>query len=469
MAAAEATRTVLVVDDEAPLREMLVCFFETKGYRARAAGGAEEALDLISQTPPQLVILDIRLPGMNGLDALKRIKKLDERLPVLLMTGYATVDSAVAAMKLGALDYIAKPIRLPELLRAVENAIAIRGAESGAAGALPGPAPPLSIEDLMGRGPEISRVYGLVGQVARTDLTVIVYGETGAGKSLVAGAIHGGSRRAGQRFVRVDCGAIPDTLIESELFGHERGAFTGAFRRNEGYFELANGGTLFLDEIANLSEAMMRKLLCALEDRRIYRVGGKEPIDVDIRVVAASNQNLEQLVEQGRFRRDLFHRLNEFVIEIPPLRKRRDDIPFLVERFVNLANAEFDKNVRGPSQETMRSLIEYGWPGNARELRNVIKRAVLLCDGVIRPEDLRAASVSCVPSTSLEVQTPDLDRALGNGEWSLKDITRECVRQIEQKVIGTILGQTHGNKSRAARILNVDYKTLYYKAKELGY
>jgi len=379
------------------------------------------------------------------------------------------VDSAVTAMKLGAEDNITKPVKLAELLRTTESVLADGRLRRAAAPRAADPAVQLPLEELMGRSAEIAQVYKLAQQVAETDLTVIIHGETGAGKSLVAGAIHNASRRARQRFVRVDCGAIPDTLIESELFGHELGAFTGAVRRNQGYFELANSGTLFLDEIANLSEAMMRKLLCALEDRRVYRVGGNEPIDVDIRVVAASNQDLAQLVEQGRFRRDLFHRLNEFVIEIPPLRKRRDDIPYLVERFIRLANAELGKSVGPPPKESMDLLLAYNWPGNARELRNVVKRAVLLADDAILPEHLRAASVSYAQPTPLDLQSAAVDQLLGSGEWSLKDITRECVRQIEQKVISAVLEQTNGNKSRAARVLNVDYKTLYYKAKELGY
>jgi len=460
-------RRVLIVDDEQPIRDMLLCFFETKGYRARAAQGAEGALALIREERPHLVVLDLRMPGMNGIEALRRIRKLDQRIPVVLMTGHASVDSAVAGMKLGAKDYITKPVKLTELLRAVESAVADSvAAESVAASSIP--ALLGSLKDLMGHSAEIAKVHELVEQVAPTDLTVIVYGETGAGKSLIAGAIHNASPRAAQRLVRVDCGAIPDTLIESELFGHERGAFTGAVRRNEGYFELADGGTLFLDEIANLSEAMMRKLLCALEDRQIYRVGGREPIDVDIRVVAATNQELEHLVEEGRFRPDLFHRLNEFVIEMPPLRKRKEDIPFLVERFVGLANAELGKSVQGPSPESMKLLVKYDWPGNVRELRNVIKRAVLLCEDVIEPDHLRAARVSCAQPTSVEIRNPAFEH-LFSGEWSLKDVTRECVRQLERKVIGAVLEQTNGNKSKAARILNCDYKSFFYKAKELGY
>jgi len=464
MESPDESRRVLIVDDEQAIREMLHCFFETKGYGTQTAGGAEEALNLIGAERPHLVVLDLRLPGMGGLDALKRIKQLSPPIPVLLMTGYGGVDSAVAAMKLGAEDYLTKPLKLNELLRAVERALDDRVR----ALASPGSDSNGPLCDLMGKSPPISRVYELVEQVAQTDFTVVLSGETGTGKTLVARAIHNASRRASERFVRVDCGSIPDTLIESELFGHERGAFTGADRRNEGYFEKASRGTLFLDEIANLSSAMMRKLLCALEERRIYRIGGQEPIDVDIRVIAASNQDLGQLVEEGHFRRDLFHRLNEFTIEIPPLRQRKEDIPFLADRFIRLANAELGKSVRGLSPESLESLTRRDWPGNVRELRNLMKRAVLVSDGLIQPDHLQAASTNGTPPAPAEPE-PQASPDLLMGQWSLKDITREAVRHVEQRVIAAVLSQTHGNKSKAARLLHVDYKTLYYKAKEFGY
>jgi len=458
----EESKKVLVVDDEPPLREMLRGFFESNGYGARAAGSGEEALRLIAEESPGAVVLDLKMPGLSGIETLARIKELDRSIPVIIMTGYGTVDAAVAAMKLGAVDFLTKPVRPSELRRAVE-----RAAAEGEPSAPDGEAP---LEQLMGHGAAIRKVSELVKQVAGTNLTIVLHGETGSGKNLVARAIHNLSARAGRRLVRVDCGAIPDTLIESELFGHERGAFTGAVERNKGYFELAHQGTLFLDEVANLSEAMMRKLLCALEERRIYRVGGKEPIDVDIRVVAASNQDLRGLVERGAFRRDLFHRLNEFAIELPPLRERREDIPYLAERFLGVANAELRRNVAAISPQAMELLGEHHWPGNVRELRNVIKRAVLLASDVVEARHVDAATdgARCPHLRSkIENQKSKIALAL-QGQVSLKDITRECVRQVEQSVIAAVLAQTGGNRSKAARILNVDYKTLYYKAKELG-
>ena len=468
MATTEDSKRVLIVDDEEPIREMLQCFLETKGYRAQAAPGGREALMLIDEEQPHLVFLDVRMPEMDGLEALGRIRRAHGQVPVVIMTGYGSVDSAVTAMKMGASDFISKPVKLAELLRVVEETLSGRGGGAPPArGAVAAESRAL-LPEAMGHSPQIRKVCHLVEQVAATDLTVLIYGETGSGKSLVAAAIHAASHRVAKRLVRVDCGAIPDTLIESELFGHERGAFTGADHRNVGYFESANGGTLFLDEIANLSEAMMRKLLCALEDRQIYRVGGKEPIDVDIRVVAASNQSLERLVEQGQFRRDLLHRINEFVIEIPPLRDRREDIPFLVQRFVTLTCTELGKDVRGASPEAMTLLKAHHWPGNVRQLRNVIRRAVLLCDDAIEPEHLRAASMNGAHDEPPGLSTAALDRVI-EGDWSLRDITRECVRQVEATIIGAVLERTGGNKSQAARMLNCDYKTLFYKAKDLGY
>jgi two-component system nitrogen regulation response regulator GlnG len=485
MAMARERRNVLVVDDEEPIRSMLASFFETKGYRVSAAGDGREALRQIGEDPPHLVLLDLRMPEMDGMEALRRIRKLDRRIPVVVVTAYGAVETAVAAMKMGARDFLTKPLKLTELLRVVEDALSHStvGARHASPWATQCVAPTTSpderlappgsdaaapsLQDLMGHGPAIAQVCELVDQVAGTDLTVVLSGETGTGKSLVAQAIHRASPRAAGRLVRVDCGAIPETLVESELFGHERGAFTGADRRNVGYFELADGGTLFLDEVANLSQGMMRKLLCALEDRRIYRVGGPEPIDVDIRVIAASNQDLGQLVEQGRFRRDLFHRLTEFTIELPPLRRRREDIPFLVQRFIRLSNEELGKNVSGPTEASLDLLVHQEWPGNARELRNIVKRAVLLCEDAIEPDHLRAAGLGGPPPRAPESFVPDLDRIL-RGELSLKDIARECVRHLEQKVIGAVLDHTNGNKSQAARLLNVDYKTLFYKAREMG-
>jgi two-component system nitrogen regulation response regulator GlnG len=468
MAAEASPKKVLIVDDEPHIREMLQSFFETKGYGTRSAEGATEAFALIEAEPPHLVVLDIRMEGMDGLTMLQRIKRRDKGIPVVMMTGYGTVDSAVTAMKLGAEDYVSKPVKLAELLRIVEQVLGSRDAEDEAPEDLSTPRVQAPLTELMGHSAAIRQVCALVEQVAQTDLTVLIYGETGTGKSLVASAIHAASLRGAHRSVRVDCGAIPDTLIESELFGHERGAFTGAEARHVGYFELANHGTLFLDEVANLSEAMMRKLLCALEDRQVYRVGGKEPVDVDIRVVAASNRDLDQLVAEGSFRRDLYHRINEFVIHIPPLRRRKEDVPFLVQRFVGLANAELGKDVHGASSAALEVLDAHDWPGNVRELRNVVKRAVLVCNDAVEPEHLRAANLGRTEARPPDAAAPNVDRLLGEG-WSLTKVTRECVRQIEERIISAVLDRTGGNKSQAARLLNVDYKTLFYKAKELGY
>ncbi|MBM4037188.1 MAG: sigma-54-dependent Fis family transcriptional regulator [Planctomycetes bacterium] len=472
MALQEGRKRVLVVDDEPAIRDMLRGFFEAKGYEALTAAGGDEAVKLIGQQRPHAVLLDLCMPGLSGLDTLARIKELDRRLPVVVVTGHGTVDAAVAAMRLGAEDFVAKPVRLAALLEIVER-VAPGGPEGDGGQLLL--ASRASLAEMMGPSAAVRRVCEQVAQVAGTGLTVLLHGETGAGKSLVARAVHDLSERAARRLVRVDCGAIPDTLIESELFGHERGAFTGAVERKGGYFERAHEGTLFLDEVANLSEAMMRKLLCALEDRQVYRVGGKEPIPVDIRVVAASNQDLQRLVERGAFRRDLFHRLNEFAIEIPPLRKRKEDIAHLAQRFLAQASEELGRRVQGVSPQAMELLYGYEWPGNVRELRNVIRRAVLLAEDTVNPDHVRAASARCaVPGSELHraaerpaVQPSNLDQVLA-GQWSLKDITRECVRQVEQSVIAAVLERTGGNRSQAARLLKVDYKTLYYKAKELG-
>ena len=457
-------RCVLVVDGEPATRTMLRGYLEAEGHRAFLAANGAEALRLAEKHRPGLVLLDLLIPDMNGLDVLARLKESDGSVAVAIMAAHPTVETAVEAMKLGAETVLSKPVSIAELvvtLQAVMDKAERERTREQPRGVGE------SLRDLMGPSEAIARLSALVEDVAGTNLTVLLYGETGAGKGLVARAIHAASARAAARLVRVDCGAVPDTLIESELFGHERGAFTGAVARNQGYFEAANGGTLFLDEVANLSEAMMRRLLCALEDRQVYRVGGKEPIELDIRVIAASNQNLAQLADSGAFRSDLFHRLNEFAIEIPPLHNRPEDIPYLAQRFLAEANADLHRGA-ALSPEAAQCLLAHSWPGNARELRNVIKRAVLLCDGTILPEHVQAANA---PETTPERETrePPADSVPAHdGQLSLRDITRECIRHIERQVITSVLAATGGNRSMAARILNVNYKTLSGKARDMA-
>ena len=317
--------------------------------------------------------------------------------------------------------------------------------------------------DVIGSSEPMQAVFASVERVAPTSFTVLITGETGAGKEVVARAIHRISRRASAPFIAVDCGSIPETLIESELFGHEKGAFTGADRARTGKFELASGGTLFLDEVSNLPLDLQPRLLRALQERRIWRVGSTDVIEVDIRVIAATNRDVGSLVRADGFRRDLYHRLNEFHIEVPPLRRRRADIILLANRFLELTNRELEKDIRGFSGAAIERLLDYPWPGNVRELRNVVRRGVLLADGWIEPDHL---GISEAPLEA-DAAPPDINEIIA-GSASFKEVVRRVVARVERQMLAEVLERTGGNKAEAARLLRIDYKTLHTKARDYG-
>ncbi len=461
---------VLIVDDMKDMCWTISNFLRHKGITAVATQDGKKTVEIISRESPDAVLLDLKMPAISGVDVLKQVKKANADIPVIIMTAYGAIKSAVEAVKLGAYDYINKPFDNDEVLITLMRAINDRKQKQEISHLRSQLEKITPLPELMGSSPQIEKVFEQVKCVAPTDFTVVLYGETGSGKELVAKAIHNNSPRRNGNFVVIDCGSIPDTLIESELFGYEKGAFTGAETTKKGHFELASGGTLFLDEIGNLSKAMQSKLLHAMQERRIRRVGGKSFIDIDIRVIVAGNEKLEDLVKSGLFRQDLYHRLNEFQIEIPPLRKRETDIAFLCKRFMDITNVELNKQVRGISPAAMELLRAYDWPGNVRELKNVIKRAVLLADDLIELEHL-PAPIECSPKTTT---TKELDKEVPavktgfNKDFSLKEIVKKSVNDIERKVIIEVLIQTGGNKSKAAKMLSIDYKTMYYKVKEYG-
>ena len=457
------TAHILVVDDHEDIRWLLSNILEDAGFAVSTANTGQEALEVVAKHAPDLVLMDVCMPGLDGISVLKSLKQSHSRLPVILLTAYGQVPDAVQAMKLGAADYLLKPFVNEQVLLAIRRALErialvdeIRGLRSQLESA-PG------LAEVMGTGPKIQKVFLQVQQVARTNFTVVLQGETGTGKELVARAIHQQSDRRDGAFLAVDCGAVPETLIESQLFGHEKGAFTGADARRQGDFELASEGSLFLDEISNLPLGIQAKLLRVLQERQIRRVGGKQLISVDPRILAASNMDLQDEVRQGRFRQDLFHRLNEFVIAIPSLRERRQDIPVLARVFLEQARMELKKHIGGISGEAVKVLQEYAWPGNARELKNVIRRAALLCAHTIEPEHLVA--LGDVASLVGPVAHADdyLDRGL-----SFKEITRQAVAGVERQVVERALGQTGGNRRKAARLLAIDEKTLRTKIRALG-
>ena len=441
-----ARPVVLVVDDDAGVRESFRLTLEDH-YDVVDVPDGLRALDAVRASQVDLVLLDIRLPEMDGIEVLERIKAIDEGIEVVLVTAVRTVRTAVAAMKLGAFDYLTKPFEEDELLAVIARALEKRALEREVTFLRGELARARDFDEIVGHHPAMQKVYHLVAQVARTTTTVLITGESGTGKELVARAIHRQGPRRDKPFVAVNPAAVAESLIESELFGHERGAFTGANQRKLGRFELAQGGTLFLDEIATLKGELQVKLLRVLQEREIERVGGTRPIKIDVRVVAATNADLEDAVARGAFREDLYYRLNVVSIDVPPLAQRADDIPLLVQHFVHRYSRECNKPVDELSPEILTALREYGWPGNVRELQNVIERAVVLAEGpVIQLSDLPLDVL--LPKHREKVRTAD--------HLPLKNATEEFERQIVLRV----LERVGGNQSEAARILGLHRNTI---------
>jgi DNA-binding NtrC family response regulator len=438
--------TVLVVDDDAGLRESFRLILEDQ-YEVVDAADGRAALEIIRARQVDLVLLDIRLPEMDGIEVLERIKALDDSVEVILVTAVKTVRTAVAAMKLGAFDYLTKPFEEAELLSLVARALDKRSLEREVTFLRSELARQHDFDDLVGQHAEMQRLYRLIAQVARTTTTVLITGESGTGKELIARAIHHQGPRRDKPFVPVNPSALAETVVESELFGHERGAFTGAFQRKMGRFELAHGGTLFLDEIGTLKPDVQVKLLRVLQEREIERVGGTRPIPIDVRIIVATNVDLKQAVARGAFREDLYYRLNVLPIAVPPLRERREDIPLLAGHFVRRYSLQFNKHVEGLTPEAMAALVEYSWPGNVRELQNVIERLVALAEEpVIGLNDLSLDLL--LPDHRLRVREADA--------LPLKQATEEFERQIVMRV----LERVRWNRSEAARILGIHRNSL---------
>ncbi len=447
-------RKILIIDDERDLCWSISNVLEKAGDHPVCSHTGRNGLKRLKDFSPDLVILDLNLPDINGMDLLKKIKDFDQDIPVIILTGYAEIRSAVQAMKWGASDYLGKPFDNQELLLAIEKAIQEERLKREVDILRRYVARELDEKIIFGKGPVIASLLNQVKQVAPTDMTVILQGESGTGKEVLARFIHRYSHRRERPFVTVDCGAIPETLAESELFGYERGAFTGADRKKIGQFELAHEGTIFLDEIGNLPAAIQSKLLRILEEKKVQHLGGKRDIEVDVRIIVATNLDILMAVKEGRFREDLYHRLNEFTLHIPPLRERREEIPILARHFLREANNELGKNIQKFSPRVWPLLENYAWPGNIRELKNVVKRAVLLSEGLILPEHLPSGIYS--PST--------------HAPYSGKEGTllKRATSGTEKETISRVLQQVRGNKTQAARLLGVDRKTLYNKLKKYG-
>lgn len=456
-------RRVLVVDDDPAICSMLSVLLEREGLDVKQVHDGRMAMEALHLREPDLLLLDINIPAPDGMEVLRQAGTLYPRLPVVVITAYAGVGGAVEAIKAGAYDYIPKPFNNKEVARVVKRAIGERE-RIHRIDHLPQATPSGErLFQLMGHSASVERLVGDVVRVGGTEFSVIIHGETGSGKELIAHAIHSASARAKGPFVAVDCGAIPETLIENELFGHERGAFTGAHQRQIGKFEAARGGTLFLDEAGNLPLSAQARLLRAIQERVILRVGGSEEIRIDLRIVVASNQDLGEAVAAGTFRQDLLYRLNEYTIRIPPLRERKEDIEYLARRFLLEVEQELHKTGMGFTPEAMARMLSHAWPGNVREFRTTIRHAALMADSRIGVEHLR------LPGSGATTETNGNKHGWLTPEGpSLKEMVDRHTDEIQRELILRALRQTRGNKAEVARLLKIDYKTILAKLKKFG-
>jgi two-component system response regulator AtoC len=460
-------KQVLIVDDEPNLRKILSAQLTRDGYDVMIAEDGQQGLSMLREHHIDMVITDLKMPKVDGMTLLKEALREDPELPIVMITAHGTVDTAVEALKSGAFDYLTKPFDKDEVRQIVAKALKTKelsGAEASPTGTAKN-----ARFGIIGGSPGIADLYAILERVADTPTTVLITGESGTGKELVARALHDHSSRKDKPFIKVNCAAIPKELIESELFGYERGAFTGAVTSKPGRFELANGGTLFLDEIGEIPVEMQVKLLRALQESEFERVGGIKTIHVDVRLVAATNRDLKKLIAAGSFREDLFYRLNVVPMRLPALRERATDIPILVEHFLTKFNDRLKKHVTGTEPEALEVLGNYSWPGNIRELENVVERAVLFCDTQkVRMEDL-PPEVRGGPAVPISVPPPDanLEAALA-GEGGLKEHVKVAMSKLERELVSRALGQTNGNVTHAARLLKISRKGLQLKMKELG-
>ncbi len=446
---------ILIVDDELSMREFLEIMLTKEGYHVQTAGDGRRALTLAENEFFDLAILDIRMPKMDGIETLVRLKELSPETIALMITAYASTDTAIQAMKQGAYDYITKPFKIEEIKMTVQKALEKKSLENENILLKQAVEDRYRWGNIIGKSEKIRDVFELVKKVSPTKTNVLLSGESGTGKELVAKAIHYNSSRKDKPFVVLNCGAIPENLLESELFGHMKGAFTGAISNKRGLFETADGGTIFLDEIGELPLPMQVKLLRVIQDREFTRVGGTEPIRVDVRIISATNKDIEEAVRKGEFREDLFYRLNVIQLRLPGLRERKDDIPLLAHHFLSLFSAELGKNIHQISSEAMKLLMDYDYPGNVRELQNMIERAVAL-------ESSKTLTVQNLSSYVDEQQ--DLKRNEINLDIPKEGIDLErVVEDLEKTLILKALEKTKGVKKRAAELLNINFRSMRYR------
>jgi two-component system, NtrC family, response regulator AtoC len=440
----ERTR-ILIVDDEEIVRESLSAWLEKDGYTLASAPDGETAIDRIAKERWSILLVDLKMPGIDGLQVLEEAKKVQPEAAAVIMTAYATVDTAVAAMKIGAYDYLVKPFDPEELSLMIQKIVTQQALVRENVLLRKVLKREYHFRDLISKSPTMQAVFDLARTAARSNSTILILGESGTGKELLARAIHAESPRSQGAFVAMSCAALTETLLESELFGHEKGAFTGAAMRRKGKFEMADGGTLFLDEVGDISAKLQLDLLRVLEDRQFFRVGGNESVKVDVRIVAATNRDLQKAVADGSFREDLFYRLNVIPVHLPPLRERLEDMPLLVEHFLEQLGAEMNRRMDDIANDAMALLMAHSWPGNVRELRNVLERAIVVASGqVIQAQDLG-------------LRRPPADDGVGSMA-SLDDVERHHIAHVLQ--------ESAGNISQAARTLGIDRATLYNKLRK---
>jgi len=443
---------ILVVDDDAAHRTMLRTLMSQWGYAVFEADDGQTAIERVQERYFNLILMDVRMLKVSGIEALERIKKYNPAIPIIIMTAFSSVETAVEALKKGAYDYLTKPLDFDKLKliigRAVEH-IQLQAENRMLKQTL---GKHFDRRNIIGRSPSMVQLLESVAQVAPSEATVLITGESGTGKELIAGALHYNSHRKDGPFVKINCAALTETLLETELFGHEKGAFTGADRRKEGCFIQADGGSLFLDEVSEMSVTMQVKLLRVLQEREVIRVGGEVALPVDVRVICATNKNLEDLLQQGEFREDLYYRLNVVGLTLPPLRRRKDDIPLLAQHFLEMFARKNNKTIEGFTPQALDAVLKHDWPGNVRELMNAVERGVVLARGhLLDPADLRLFSEETLPATA--------DRAT-------EDWIPGSLEAVEQMTILKTLEMVRGNKSEAARRLGITRKTLYKKLKK---
>jgi DNA-binding NtrC family response regulator len=455
---------ILIVEDEPKMLRLLELNLTEEGYTTHTASDAETGLNTLRQEKIDLVVTDLKLPGMDGLEFLQAVKRADARIPVIVMTAYGTVETAVEAMKAGASDYVLKPFSLEEMKLIVRKELDVHSLREENRSLREALGKRYEFKNIVARSGKMQEVLATVERVAPTNSTVLLGGESGAGKDLIARAIHQHSRRASGPFIKINCTAIPENLLESELFGYEKGAFTGAVSSKPGKFELADKGTIFLDEIGDVPGTTQVRLLRVLQDREFERLGGTKTLKVDVRVVAATNQDLRAALEQGTFREDLYYRLNVVPINIPPLRERKEDIPYLVDHFIERFARESGKPIKGITPAAQKMLMEFHWPGNVRELENIIERAVSLSAGAM----LDVADIRLDLSPSRPGGADIAAFALSAGGTTAFPPPGVTLEQFEDEIIKEALHRAGGNKSQAARLLGLSRNALRYRLAKMG-